>query len=67
MLYTQTQKYYHYGSWGLKEHLNQSRTDAPKYDATLTFQETVAKPWLDCDRHTKAATSIIINYLLLED
>ena len=66
VLYTQPQKYYRYGSWGLKEHLNQPRSEAPKYDAALTFQETIAKPWWDYDRHTKAAIGIIINYMMLE-
>ncbi|MCK5725777.1 MAG: hypothetical protein KAH22_02995 [Thiotrichaceae bacterium] len=44
-LYTLPQSYYRYGNWGLKEHLGQSRADAPKYDAAMTFQETIAKCW----------------------
>lgn len=66
-LYTQPQSYYRYGSWGIKEHLNQARADAPKYDAALTFQETVLEPWWDYDRYIKQALIVIINYLLLED
>lgn len=66
-LYTQPQSYYHYGSWGIKEHLNQSRFNAPKYDAALTFQETVERPWWDYEREIKAALSIIMNLLILDE
>lgn len=46
-LYTQAQSYYRFGNWGLKEHLNQSRADAPKYDAVMGFQESVGSCWWD--------------------
>ncbi|MGB0848297.1 MAG: hypothetical protein ACPGSM_16330 [Thiolinea sp.] len=63
-LYTQPQSYYQYGSWGIKESLQQSRTDAPKYDAAMTFQETVQSPWWLPVRNMEGALSVLINYLL---
>jgi hypothetical protein len=46
-LYTAPQSFYDFGNWGIKEHLNQARSDAPKYDAVMTFQENVGKCWWD--------------------
>jgi len=33
-----------YGSWGIKEHIRQPRSDAPKYDALLRYLENVMHP-----------------------
>ena len=44
-LYTLPQSYYRYGNWGLKEHLNTSREDSPKFDAVMSFQESVGNCW----------------------
>jgi len=33
-----------YGSWGIKEHIRQPRSEAPKYDSLLRFLETVMHP-----------------------
>ena len=33
-----------YGSWGIKEHIRQSRTDAPKYDSLLRYLNTRLYP-----------------------
>lgn len=33
-----------YGSWGIKEHIRQARTDAPKYDSLLRYLENSLKP-----------------------
>ncbi|HIP95131.1 MAG TPA: hypothetical protein EYH20_07310, partial [Leucothrix sp.] len=33
-----------YGSWGIKEHIRQPRSDAPKYDSLLRYLETVMHP-----------------------
>ncbi len=46
-LYTLPQSYYRHGNWGLKEHLNKSRDESPKYDAVMGFQESVGKCWWD--------------------
>ena len=46
-LYTLPQTYYRYGNWGLKEHLNKSREESPKFDGAMTFQEQVRKCWWD--------------------
>jgi hypothetical protein len=45
MLYTLPQSYHPWGSWGIKETLNQPRSSAPKYDAAMKFQETQGKCW----------------------
>ncbi|HIQ07450.1 MAG TPA: hypothetical protein EYH35_03220 [Thiotrichaceae bacterium] len=48
-LYTLPQSYYRYGNWGIKEHLGQNRANAPKFDAAMTFQESIgACWWSDC-------------------
>lgn len=44
-LYTLPQSYYRFGNFGLKEHLNMSRLDSPKYDGVMTFQENAGKCW----------------------
>ena len=42
-LYTMPQTYHTFGSFGIKEHLAQARDAAPKYDASMRFQETQGK------------------------
>ncbi len=44
-LYTMPQSYYRYGNFGIKEHLNKSRAESPKYDGIMTFQEAVGNCW----------------------
>ena len=44
-LYTLPQTYYQFGNWGIKEHLNKPRSDSPKYDAAMLFQERVGECW----------------------
>ena len=44
-LYTLPQTFYRYGNWGLKEHLNKSREESPKFDGAMTFQEGMRKCW----------------------
>ena len=44
-LYTLPQSYYRFGNWGLKEHLNKSRSDSPKYDGVMSFQESARDCW----------------------
>lgn len=46
-LYTQPQSYHKFGSFGIKEHLNQARSDAPKYDQSMQFQEAEGQCWWD--------------------
>jgi hypothetical protein len=45
MLYTLPQTFYEFGNWGLKEHLNKTRSESPKYDATMDFQEAAGACW----------------------
>ena len=44
-LYTLPQSFYRYGNFGLKEHLNKNRSESPKYDGVMTFQEAVKTCW----------------------
>ncbi len=44
-MYTLPQSFYEFGNWGIKEHLNKSRTESPKYDAAMRFQEQVGRCW----------------------
>ena len=44
-MYTLPQSYYRFGNWGLKEHLNKTRADSPKYDGVMSFQEAVGACW----------------------
>ncbi len=44
-LYTLPQTYHRFGTFGIKEHLNQARFDAPKYDMSMQFQEAQGKCW----------------------
>lgn len=44
-MYTLPQSYYRFGNWGLKEHLNKSREDSPKFDGAMHFQENVGQCW----------------------
>jgi hypothetical protein len=37
VLFSAPRIYSWYGSWGLKEHISQSRNEAPKFDAALTY------------------------------
>ena len=46
-LYTMPQSYYRFGNFGLKEHLNKSRAESPKFDGVMTFQEAVGNCWWD--------------------
>ncbi len=46
-LYTLPQSFYRYGNFGLKEHLNKSRSESPKYDGVMTFQEAAKECWWD--------------------
>lgn len=49
-LYTVPQTYHTFGSFGIKEHLAQPRSAAPKYDASIQFQETQGLCWWEgCD------------------
>ncbi|MCK5902423.1 MAG: hypothetical protein KAG28_04675 [Cocleimonas sp.] len=45
MLFTSPQSFNRYGFFGIKEYMNQPRTETPKYDAAMTFQEAVAGCW----------------------
>ncbi|MDD5393863.1 MAG: membrane protein insertion efficiency factor YidD [Thiothrix sp.] len=45
MLYTQPQSFHTWGLFGIKRSLNERRSSAPKYDASMTFQETQGKCW----------------------
>ncbi len=44
-LYTMPQSYYRYGNFGIKEHLNKSRAESPKFDGVMSFQEAVGNCW----------------------
>ncbi|WP_299875761.1 hypothetical protein [uncultured Cocleimonas sp.] len=46
-LYTLPQSYYRFGNFGMKEHLNMSRLDSPKFDGVMTFQEAAESCWWD--------------------
>ena len=46
-LYTLPQSFYRFGNWGLKEHLNKSRAESPKFDGVMSFQEAVGRCWWD--------------------
>lgn len=46
-LYTLPQSYYRFGNFGMKEHLNMSRNDSPKFDGVMTFQEALKTCWWD--------------------
>jgi len=49
-LYTLPQSFYRFGNFGIKEHLNKSRGESPKFDGVMTFQETEGQCWWDgCD------------------
>ncbi|MFM2318762.1 MAG: hypothetical protein RLZZ215_1383 [Pseudomonadota bacterium] len=45
MLFTMPQSYHTHGTFGIKEHLNQARSEAPKYDMSMQFQEMQKKCW----------------------
>lgn len=50
MLFTMPQSYHSWGTFGIKEHLNQARSEAPKYDMSMLFQEMQKKCWwADCE------------------
>lgn len=46
-LYTLPQSYYRFGNFGLKEHLNSARSESPKFDGVMSFQESVGQCWWD--------------------
>lgn len=45
VMFTMPQTFHKWGSFGIKEHLNAPREESPKYDAAITLQEDVKKPW----------------------
>ena len=45
VLFTSPQSFNRAGYFGIKEALNASREESPKYDAALTFQETLNNCW----------------------
>jgi hypothetical protein len=45
MLFSVPHTFSQYGSFGIKESLNQPRSSAPKYDAAMKFQESQGKCW----------------------
>ncbi len=45
MLFSLPQTFNSFGSFGIKESLNQPRTSAPKYDGAMKFQESQGKCW----------------------
>ncbi len=44
-LYTLPQSYYRFGNFGIKEHLNKPRSESPKFDGAMEFQESVGDCW----------------------
>jgi len=46
-LYTMPQSFYRHGNFGIKEHLNKPRSESPKFDGAMTFQEIVGQCWWD--------------------
>lgn len=44
-LYTMPQSYYRFGNFGLKEHLKKPRSESPKFDGVMTFQEEAGQCW----------------------
>jgi len=46
-LYTLPQSFYRYGNFGIKEHLNKTRAESPKFDGVMSFQESVGNCWWD--------------------
>ena len=44
-LYTLPQSFYRFGNFGIKEHLNKPRSESPKFDGVMTFQETHKDCW----------------------
>jgi hypothetical protein len=44
-MYTLPQTYYEFGNWGIKEHLNKPRSESPKFDAAMHFQENIGHCW----------------------
>ncbi len=44
-VFNMPQTWHRWGSWGIKEHLNQPRNKAIKYDAIMNFQEQQGKCW----------------------
>lgn len=44
-----------YGSWGVKEHIRQARSDAPKYDSLLRYLESSLNPEVS----TKPSKSVL--------
>ena len=46
-LYTMPQSFYRFGNFGIQEHLNKLRSESPKFDGVMTFQETQGQCWWD--------------------
>ncbi len=55
-----------YGSWGIKEHIRQPRSEAPKYDALLRFLDDTLHPKQDANNATLTApepnSAIAVSY-----
>jgi hypothetical protein len=45
MLFTSPQSFNRFGFFGIKEYMNQSRLETPKYDAIMRFQEETGNCW----------------------
>lgn len=45
MLFTSPQSFNRFGFFGIKEYMNQSRLETPKYDAIIRFQEDTGNCW----------------------
>ncbi len=45
VLFTSPQSFNRYGSFGLQEHLGMTRSESPKYDAILSFQDALLGCW----------------------
>jgi len=46
-LYTLPQSFYRFGNFGIKEHLNKPRSESPKFDGVMKFQEQAGDCWWD--------------------
>ena len=44
-LYTMPQGFHRWGNFGIKDGLNATREESPKYDGAMTFQEQQIEPW----------------------
>ena len=44
-LYTMPQGFHRWGNFGIKDGINATREESPKYDGAMTFQEQQFEPW----------------------